>query len=68
MNLKQRIEAMKLPGHNGPSLRESFKTSPRAVALLLKRLNHISTMPIRRDVARMQAEQFNINYDLYYNG
>jgi hypothetical protein len=66
MSLKQRIEEMKLPGHNGPALRGRFQTSHVAVALLLKKLDHVSTMPIRRNAARVQAEQYNVDFENYY--
>ena len=38
MTLKERIEAMKLPGHNGPALRKPVVYNPRLVALVAKRV------------------------------
>ena len=44
MSLKERIESMKLPGHNGPSNQRVVKCNPRLVSLLA------------RQVAKAQAE------------
>jgi len=38
MTLKERIEAMKLPGHNGPTLRKRSVQNPRLIAKLAKRV------------------------------
>jgi hypothetical protein len=38
MTLKERIEAMKLPGHNGPALRKPVVYNKRLAALVAKRV------------------------------
>jgi len=38
MTLKERIEAMKLPAHNGPAMRKPVVYNPRLAAMLAKKL------------------------------
>lgn len=38
MSLKVRIEAMKLPGHNGPALRSKFIAKPETMKKLSERV------------------------------
>jgi hypothetical protein len=41
MTMKERIEAMKLPGNNGPARRQVFKADPKRIDELAKKLEEL---------------------------